>query len=82
MQDSGRYSCEATNVAGKTEKNYNLNVWGELSLNFLSVGYSSPKNISVYTKNLVLNFIFIFSLIIIILKISKTQKRLKCLDVM
>ncbi|XP_044055859.1 hemicentin-1 isoform X2 [Siniperca chuatsi] len=27
MQDSGRYSCEATNVAGKTEKNYNLNVW-------------------------------------------------------
>lgn len=29
MQDSARYSCEATNVAGKTEKNYNLNVWGE-----------------------------------------------------
>lgn len=29
VQDSGRYSCEATNVAGKTEKNYNLNVWGE-----------------------------------------------------
>ncbi|TMS20257.1 Hemicentin-1, partial [Larimichthys crocea] len=27
VQDSGRYSCEATNVAGKTEKNYNLNVW-------------------------------------------------------
>ncbi|XP_069798458.1 hemicentin-1 [Narcine bancroftii] len=25
--DSGRYTCEATNVAGKTEKNYNLNVW-------------------------------------------------------
>ncbi|XP_055020737.1 hemicentin-1 [Boleophthalmus pectinirostris] len=27
MQDSGRYTCEATNVAGKTDKNYNLNVW-------------------------------------------------------
>ncbi|XP_068563703.1 hemicentin-1 [Cebidichthys violaceus] len=27
VQDSGRYSCEAINVAGKTEKNYNLNVW-------------------------------------------------------
>ncbi|XP_026178915.1 hemicentin-1 [Mastacembelus armatus] len=27
LQDSGRYTCEATNVAGKTEKNYNLNVW-------------------------------------------------------
>ncbi|XP_055041763.2 hemicentin-1 isoform X2 [Misgurnus anguillicaudatus] len=27
VQDTGRYTCEATNVAGKTEKNYNLNVW-------------------------------------------------------
>ncbi|XP_061490012.1 hemicentin-1 isoform X2 [Rhineura floridana] len=26
-QDTGRYTCEATNVAGKTEKNYNVNVW-------------------------------------------------------
>ncbi|XP_066533975.1 hemicentin-1 [Hoplias malabaricus] len=26
LQDTGRYTCEATNVAGKTEKNYNLNV--------------------------------------------------------
>ncbi|XP_062857960.1 hemicentin-1 [Trichomycterus rosablanca] len=26
IQDTGRYTCEATNVAGKTEKNYNLNV--------------------------------------------------------
>ncbi|XP_011246353.1 hemicentin-1 isoform X3 [Mus musculus] len=25
--DTGRYTCEATNVAGKTEKNYNVNVW-------------------------------------------------------
>ncbi|XP_023195302.1 hemicentin-1 [Xiphophorus maculatus] len=27
LQDTGRYTCEATNVAGKTEKNYNLIVW-------------------------------------------------------
>ncbi|XP_019412229.1 PREDICTED: hemicentin-1 isoform X1 [Crocodylus porosus] len=27
VQDTGRYTCEATNVAGKTEKNYNVNVW-------------------------------------------------------
>ncbi|XP_035384811.1 hemicentin-1 isoform X2 [Electrophorus electricus] len=27
LQDTGRYTCEATNVAGKTEKSYNLNVW-------------------------------------------------------
>ncbi|XP_061594740.1 hemicentin-1 [Cololabis saira] len=27
VQDSGRYTCEAINIAGKTEKNYNLNVW-------------------------------------------------------
>ncbi|XP_060630493.2 hemicentin-1 isoform X1 [Anolis sagrei] len=26
-QDTGRYTCEATNVAGKREKNYNVNVW-------------------------------------------------------
>ncbi|XP_065792283.1 hemicentin-1 isoform X4 [Muntiacus reevesi] len=27
VQDGGRYTCEATNVAGKTEKNYNVNIW-------------------------------------------------------
>ncbi|XP_051929215.1 hemicentin-1 isoform X1 [Hippocampus zosterae] len=27
VPDSGRYTCEATNIAGKTEKNYNVNVW-------------------------------------------------------
>ncbi|XP_061539337.1 LOW QUALITY PROTEIN: hemicentin-1 [Phycodurus eques] len=27
VHDSGRYTCEATNIAGKTEKNYNVNVW-------------------------------------------------------
>ncbi|XP_063154493.1 hemicentin-1 [Candoia aspera] len=27
VQDTGRYTCEATNIAGKVEKNYNVNVW-------------------------------------------------------
>ncbi|XP_071607418.1 hemicentin-1 isoform X3 [Heliangelus exortis] len=27
VQDTGRYTCEATNVAGKMEKNYNVNIW-------------------------------------------------------
>ncbi|XP_025019182.1 hemicentin-1 [Python bivittatus] len=27
VQDTGRYTCEATNIAGKMEKNYNVNVW-------------------------------------------------------
>ncbi|NXU50379.1 HMCN1 protein, partial [Turnix velox] len=27
VQDTGRYTCEATNIAGKTEKNYNVNIW-------------------------------------------------------
>ncbi|XP_060132638.1 hemicentin-1 isoform X1 [Zootoca vivipara] len=31
-QDTGRYTCEATNVAGKTEKNYNVNVWVPASI--------------------------------------------------
>ncbi|XP_073903349.1 hemicentin-1 isoform X3 [Castor canadensis] len=26
VQDTGRYTCEARNVAGKTEKNYNVNI--------------------------------------------------------
>uniref|UniRef100_A0A8C3XYG7 Hemicentin-1 n=1 Tax=Catharus ustulatus TaxID=91951 RepID=A0A8C3XYG7_CATUS len=30
VQDTGRYTCEATNVAGKTEKNYNVNIWGKI----------------------------------------------------
>lgn len=29
VQDTGRYTCEATNVAGKNEKNYNVNIWGK-----------------------------------------------------
>ncbi|ETE68709.1 Hemicentin-1, partial [Ophiophagus hannah] len=27
VQDTGRYTCEATNIAGKMKKNYNVNVW-------------------------------------------------------
>lgn len=27
--DAGRYTCEALNQAGRSEKHYNLNVWGE-----------------------------------------------------
>ncbi|XP_034265503.1 hemicentin-1 isoform X1 [Pantherophis guttatus] len=27
VQDTGRYTCEATNIAGKMGKNYNVNVW-------------------------------------------------------
>ncbi|XP_039213555.1 hemicentin-1 isoform X2 [Crotalus tigris] len=27
VQDTGRYTCEATNIAGKMEKNYNVNIW-------------------------------------------------------
>lgn len=29
MGDAGRYTCEALNQAGRSEKHYNLNVWGE-----------------------------------------------------
>ncbi|KAJ1172187.1 hypothetical protein NDU88_004037, partial [Pleurodeles waltl] len=32
VPDTGRYTCEATNIAGKTEKNYNVNIWVPPSL--------------------------------------------------
>ncbi|KAI1236572.1 hypothetical protein IHE44_0014825 [Lamprotornis superbus] len=35
VQDAGRYTCEATNVAGKTEKNYNVNIWVSPSISGL-----------------------------------------------
>uniref|UniRef100_A0A8C3DQA4 Hemicentin-1 n=1 Tax=Corvus moneduloides TaxID=1196302 RepID=A0A8C3DQA4_CORMO len=35
VQDTGRYTCEATNVAGKTEKNYNVNIWVSPSISGL-----------------------------------------------
>lgn len=54
MQDSGRYTCEATNVAGKTEKNYNLNVWGE----FLSFPLNSCSYAVLVNKEQVIFFFF------------------------
>lgn len=29
LGDTGRYTCEALNQAGRSEKHYNLNIWGE-----------------------------------------------------
>lgn len=29
MRDAGRYTCEVLDRAGRSEKHYNLNVWGE-----------------------------------------------------
>lgn len=56
MQDSGRYSCQATNVAGKTEKNFNLNVWGEFTLFYLILLFLKlMKNKPVFGRKLILN---------------------------
>lgn len=27
--DAGRYTCEALNQAGRSEKHFNLNIWGK-----------------------------------------------------
>ncbi|XP_019904855.2 hemicentin-1 isoform X2 [Esox lucius] len=49
VQDSGRYTCEATNIAGKTEKNYNLNVWVSPSIR----GSEEVSSITVMEGNLI-----------------------------
>ncbi|KAK2835266.1 hypothetical protein Q5P01_015750 [Channa striata] len=49
VQDSGRYTCEATNAAGKTEKNYNLNVWVSPSIR----GYETASPLTVIEGSLI-----------------------------
>lgn len=40
--DAGRYTCEALNQAGRSEKHYNLNVWGEGLLGWAAVPPALP----------------------------------------
>lgn len=40
--DAGRYTCEALNQAGRSEKHYNLNVWGEGLLGWAVVPPALP----------------------------------------
>ncbi|XP_067846589.1 hemicentin-1 isoform X2 [Heptranchias perlo] len=47
--DTGRYTCEATNVAGKTEKNYNLNIWVPPSIQ----GSNELSKLTVIEGNLI-----------------------------
>ncbi|XP_076872442.1 hemicentin-1 isoform X2 [Brachyhypopomus gauderio] len=49
LQDTGRYTCEATNVAGKTERNYNLNVWVSPSIR----GSEDVSNLTVSEGGLI-----------------------------
>lgn len=42
MVDAGRYTCEARNQAGCSEKHYNLNVWGEVLLGWAGVPPPAP----------------------------------------
>ncbi|XP_072686973.1 hemicentin-1 isoform X2 [Canis lupus baileyi] len=49
VQDTGRYTCEATNVAGKTEKNYNVNIWVPPSI----YGSDEPAQLTVIEGNLI-----------------------------
>ncbi|CAM9592142.1 unnamed protein product [Lampetra fluviatilis] len=48
VMDTGRYTCEATNVAGKTEKNYNVNVWVPPSVR----GAGEPSQLNVIEGNM------------------------------
>uniref|UniRef100_A0A8D0P964 Hemicentin-1 n=1 Tax=Sus scrofa TaxID=9823 RepID=A0A8D0P964_PIG len=47
VQDSGRYTCEATNVAGKTEKNYNVNIWANSGSHPTEIIITRGKSISL-----------------------------------
>ncbi|XP_009081115.1 PREDICTED: LOW QUALITY PROTEIN: hemicentin-1-like, partial [Acanthisitta chloris] len=49
VQDTGRYTCEATNVAGKTEKNYNVNIWVSPSI----YGSDDSSQLTVTEGNLI-----------------------------
>lgn len=42
VRDAGRYTCEALNQAGRSEKHYNLNVWGEGLLGWAAVPPALP----------------------------------------
>uniref|UniRef100_A0A5F8HEY5 Hemicentin-2 n=1 Tax=Monodelphis domestica TaxID=13616 RepID=A0A5F8HEY5_MONDO len=48
VQDVGRYTCEALNKAGRSEKHYNLNVWGEVSLRDQQLYPLLPTSSPVY----------------------------------
>ncbi|KAG8517174.1 Hemicentin-1 [Galemys pyrenaicus] len=49
VQDTGRYTCEATNIAGKTEKNYNVNIWVSPSIH----GSDELAHLTVIEGNLI-----------------------------
>lgn len=42
VRDAGRYTCEALNEAGRSEKHFNLNVWGEGLLGWFGVPLPAP----------------------------------------
>ncbi|NXK97014.1 HMCN1 protein, partial [Formicarius rufipectus] len=49
VQDTGRYTCEATNVAGRTEKNYNVNIWVSPSIS----GSDDSSQLTVTEGNMI-----------------------------
>lgn len=45
--DTGRYTCEALNQVGRSEKHYNLNVWGEGLPGWAGLGWGPfPQRLS------------------------------------